>query len=218
MKIYTKTGDQGTTSLVGGGTGVQDRRTGGGLRLGGRIDRFRCPAYGPFAGRCGVGAPCLGARTHCLPVDDCCCYAGCGRRRSGQGERNRRRGCEVSRRGDRPYAGFREADYQVHYSGRTSCRFAVSCLPHGLPSSRTGGASGRCEVWRRTGGTDVPQPAVGLFLSAGPHADRIFQRGGNPVDSVRDFIGFFGISYDLPRSFFFVCRKDPTRPMRLKCR
>ena len=29
---------------------------------------------------------------------------------------------------------------------------------------------------------------------------------------------FFGISYDLPRSFFFVCRKDPTRPMRLKCR
>lgn len=69
---------------------------------------------------------------------------------------------------DRPYAGFREADYQVHYSGRTSCRFAVSCLPHGLPSSRTGGASGRCEVWRRTGGTDVPQPAVGLFLSAGP--------------------------------------------------
>ena len=107
MKIYTKTGDQGTLRWSGG-NGCSRPTNGWSLRLGGRIDRFRCPAYGPFAGRCGVGAPCLGARTHCLPVDDCCCYAGCGRRRSGQGERNRRRGCEVSRRGDRPYAGFRE--------------------------------------------------------------------------------------------------------------
>ena len=156
---------------------------------------------------------------HCFPVDDCCCDAGCGRRRSGQGERNRRRSCEVSRRGDRPYAGFREADYQVHYSGRTSRRFAVSCLPHGLPSGRTGGASGRCEVWHRTGGTDVPQPTVGLFLSAGPHADRIFQRGGNPVDSVTGFLSvFFRNFVRSAEEFFFVCRKDPTRPMRLKCR
>ena len=83
----------------------------------------------------------------------------------------------------------------------------------------SGGASGRCEVWRRTGGTDVPQPAVGLFLSAGPHADRIFQRGGNPVDSVTGFYRFFSEFRTICRGvFFFVCRKDPTRPMRLKCR
>ena len=61
--------------------------------------------------------------------------------------------------------------------------------------------------------------AVGLFLSAGPHADRIFQRGGNPVDSVTGFYRFFSEFRTICRGvFFFVCRKDPTRPMRLKCR
>lgn len=67
------------------------------------------------------------------------------------------------------------------------------------------GASGRCEVWRRTGGTDVPQPAVGLFLSAGPHADRIFQRGGNPVDSVTGFYRFFSEFRTICRGVFFSC-------------
>ena len=57
----------------------------------------------------------------------------------------------------------------------------------------------------RAGGTDVPQPAVGLFLSAGPHADRIFQRGGNPVDSVTGFYRFFSEFRTICRGVFFSC-------------
>ena len=46
---------------------------------------------------------------------------------------------------------------------------------------------------------------VGLFLSAGPHADRIFQRGGNPVDSVTGFYRFFSEFRTICRGVFFSC-------------
>ena len=216
MKIYTKTGDQGTTSLVGGERVFKtDER----VEAYGSVDELTAfVALLTDHLRGDVG---LEPRVWELARIASQLMTVAATLAVGEGGADKVKGidAEVSRRGDRPYAGFREADYQVHYSGRTSRRFAVSCLPHGLPSGRTGGASGRCEVWHRTGGTDVPQPTVGLFLSAGPHADRIFQRGGNPVDSVTGFLSvFFRNFVRSAEEFFFVCRKDPTRPMRLKCR
>ena len=199
MKIYTKTGDQGTTSLVGGERVFKtDER----VEAYGSVDELTAfVALLTDHLRGDVG---LEPRVWELARIASQLMTVAATLAVGEGGADKVKGIDAE---------------AVKFLGRTSCRFAVSCLPHGLPSSRTGGASGRCEVWRRTGGTDVPQPAVGLFLSAGPHADRIFQRGGNPVDSVTGFYRFFSEFRTICRGvFFFVCRKDPTRPMRLKCR
>ena len=216
MKIYTKTGDQGTTSLVGGERVFKtDER----VEAYGSVDELTAfVALLTDHLRGDVG---LEPRVWELARIASQLMTVAATLAVGEGGADKVKGidAEAVKFLEEAYAGFREADYQVHYSGRTSRRFAVSCLPHGLPSGRTGGASGRCEVWHRTGGTDVPQPTVGLFLSAGPHADRIFQRGGNPVDSVTGFLSvFFRNFVRSAEEFFFVCRKDPTRPMRLKCR
>ena len=200
MKIYTKTGDQGTTSLVGGERVFKtDER----VEAYGSVDELTAfVALLTDHLRGDVG---LEPRVWELARIASQLMTVAATLAVGEGGADKVKGIDAEAVKFLEEAIDREADYQVHYSGRTSCRFAVSCLPHGLPSSRTGGASGRCEVWRRTGGTDVPQPAVGLFLSAGPHADRIFQRGGNPVDSVTGFYRFFSEFRTICRGVFFSC-------------
>ena len=49
-------------------------------------------------------------------------------------------------------------------------RFDVPCLPHGLPPRRTRRTARRREIRHGRRGADVPEPAVGLLLCARTHA------------------------------------------------
>ena len=61
---------------------------------------------------------------------------------------------------------------------------AVPCLPHGLPPRRAGRAARRCEIRCGFHGARLAQPPVGLFLSAGSYAHGVLRRAGDPVDSL----------------------------------
>ena len=63
-------------------------------------------------------------------------------------------------------------------------RVAVPCLPHGLPPRRAGRAARRCEIRRGFHGARLAQPPVGLFLSAGSYTHGVLRRAGDPVDSL----------------------------------
>ena len=201
MKIYTKTGDQGTTSLVGGERVFKtDER----VEAYGSVDELTAfVALLTDHLRGDVG---LEPRVWELARIASQLMTVAATLAVGEGGADKVKGIDaeavkfLEEAIDRMQASVKPITKFTIPGGH---RVAVSCLPHGLPSSRTGGASGRCEVWRRTGGTDVPQPAVGLFLSAGPHADRIFQRGGNPVDSVTGFYRFFSEFRTICRGVFF---------------
>lgn len=54
--------------------------------------------------------------------------------------------------------------------GRQCRRFDVPCLPHGLPPRRTRRTARRREIRHGCRGADVPEPAVGLLLCARTYA------------------------------------------------
>ena len=217
MKIYTKTGDQGTTSLVGGERVFKtDER----VEAYGSVDELTAfVALLTDHLRGDVG---LEPRVWELARIASQLMTVAATLAVGEGGADKVKGIDAE-----AVKFLEEAIDRMQASVKPITKFTIPgghrvvslCHVCRTVCRRAERAALRCEVWRRTGGTDVPQPAVGLFLSAGPHADRIFQRGGNPVDSVTGFYRFFSEFRTICRGvFFFVCRKDPTRPMRLKCR
>ena len=172
MKVYTKTGDRGTTSLIGGErvrkpTSVS-RPTGPWTNCG-----LYCAAVGPasqgFLGTCGDRG---GAEPHSVPADDG--RGAAGVRRTGR-ERVPPLSADddfVAGGADRRPAGNAAGDRQVYDSGRASGGFAAEpCLPNGLPASGACGAAGECGVRDGWDGSGVVEPPVGLFLCSGSDAD-----------------------------------------------
>ena len=201
MKIYTKTGDQGTTSLVGGERVFKtDER----VEAYGSVDELTAfVALLTDHLRGDVG---LEPRVWELARIASQLMTVAATLAVGEGGADKVKGIDAE-----AVKFLEEAIDRMQASVKPITKFTIPgghrvvslCHVCRTVCRRAERAALRADA--KYGGTDVPQPAVGLFLSAGPHADRIFQRGGNPVDSVTGFYRFFSEFRTICRGVFFSC-------------
>lgn len=180
MKVYTKTGDKGMTSLIGGERVFKtDER----VEAYGSVDElsaFAALLTDRIRGDAALAAYVEDLNhilSRLMSVEALLATGEAGSDKVSPLAPEAVSWLESRHRHD---AGGPEADRQVHRARRRHGRVAVPCLPHGLPPRRAGRAARRCEIRRGFHGARLAQPPVGLFLSAGSYAHGVLRRAGDP--------------------------------------